>query len=393
MEEKKVAPHLPKEVRQKGSEAIARENWFLQLFLLAVIFGFVSGVVGGMVINTRFFDDWLWGQGNLGNPATTSSKIESGNLSYEDLKRESFSAVFDFYPEVALNKDGFLDPSFKIGSGFFLTSNGYAAASKTVLEKFNRKDLIAIDQDKKVYTLEKIVGDPISDLAIVKINHDGAGTLSFATEEDIYSDLDVWLPFLTSGLYQTKVLDADYWFPRTHVDYYLNSEKIYRLGLIKNSIDKKNSGLPVVNSRGQTIGMLLASDSNTTFNPFIKSTVIASALKQVLETGSIKRNYLGLQYEEVGEATNNKSSNRNGIILTNNPFTGASFMDKKSPLFSAGLKVGDIILNLNDEVISPVRSLPEILLDYSPGSKVKIKYSHEGTEKNVEIILGQISSK
>src|SRR3989339_423130 len=117
-EEKKVAPHLPKEVRLKGQDAIVKENWFLQLFILAVVFGFVSGLVGGMVVNSRFFDNWLWGQDGLGNPATTSSRIESGNLSYENLKRESFSAVFDFYPAAALNKDGFLDPSLKVGSGF-----------------------------------------------------------------------------------------------------------------------------------------------------------------------------------------------------------------------------------------------------------------------------------
>ncbi|MEK7508692.1 MAG: hypothetical protein AAB568_02455, partial [Patescibacteria group bacterium] len=56
-----IAPHLPKEVRQKGKGDLTEQKWFLKLFLLAVVFGFASGLVGGMVINSRFFDNWLWG--------------------------------------------------------------------------------------------------------------------------------------------------------------------------------------------------------------------------------------------------------------------------------------------------------------------------------------------
>ena len=389
----KVAPHLPKEVRQKGIEAIEREKWFLQLFLLAVIFGFASGIVGGMVVNSRFFDNWLWGEGGAWKATVTASRTESKSLSRDNLSRKSLSVVFDIYPASALGKDNLIDVNAKVGTGFFLTSNGYAATAATTLNKFNKKDLIAVNSEKKIFHFGQVFNDPISDLIIVKMEGDGGGNLPFAYEEDIYPDLEVWLPLSDAGLLQTKVLSTDFWSPKNRSDYYFNSENIYRFGLAKDLFNKKDAGAPLIDLRGEVVGMVLGTtDVGNNFSLFLKSSVLRTALKQVLEGSAISRPYLGIHYQETNNLIGVKDGKvlKYGVILSSNPASGVVFLEKKSPLAGADLKLGDIILSVNDEVISSLRSLPEILLDYSPGDKLRIKYERAGVEKNLEVNLGKI---
>ncbi|MCX6779364.1 MAG: S1C family serine protease [Candidatus Magasanikbacteria bacterium] len=392
-EEKKVAPHLPKEVRLKGGEAIERENWFLKLFILAVVFGFASGIVGGMIVNSRFFDNWLWGEGGAWKSTVTVNRTESKNLSRDNLNNKALSVAFEIYPASALSKDSLIDVNAKVGSGFFLTSNGYAATVKNIFERFNKKDLIAVNSERKVFRFGTVYNDPISDLAIVKMEGDGGGNLPFAYEEDIYADLDVWLPFLDTGILQTKVLANDFWSPKTRSDYYFDSEKIYRFGLLEDLYSKKEGGSALIDLRGEVVGMVLGvSEPGNNFSLFLKSPVISSALKKVLDKSEISRSYLGLHYQEVNNLVGSKMQNslKYGIVLSTNPVSGALFVDKKSPLLKLGLQLGDIVTSINDEVISPLRSLPEILLDYSPGDKLKIKYERAGAEKNLEVNLLKI---
>lgn len=391
----KVAPHLPKEVRLRGGEAIERENWFLKLFLLAVIFGFFSGFVGGMVVNSSFFDNWLWGEGGAWKPSVTTNRTESKILSRDNLNRKILSVAFDIYPASALSRDNLIDVDAKVGRGFFLTTNGYAATTASLLEKYNKKDLIAINNEKKIFYFGQVSKDAISDLAIVKMEGEGGGNLPFAYEDEIYADLDVWMPLVNAGsIFDSKVLASDFWSPKTRSDYYFSSEKIYRFGLLKNLFDKTEAGSPLVSLRGEVIGMVLNStDPENNFSLFLKSSVINTALKQVLDKGSVSRAYLGLHFQEATGPISIKEEKKlkYGVTLANNPISGEVFLDKKSPLSGLGLKVGDVLVSLNNEVISILRSVPEILLDYSPGDKLNVKYERNGEEKNLEIILGKIN--
>jgi len=390
----RVAPHLPKEVRQKGVEGIAMEKWFLRLFLLAVIFGFVSGIVGGMVVNSSFFDNWFWGEGGVWKANTGVIRSESKNLSRDNLSRRAFGVILEIYPVGAVGKDGLLDKDKKLAGGFFLTSNGYAATVKSLFEKYSRKDLVAVTAEQKILQLEKVFLDPISDLAIFKVNVSEITTLPFLYEDDIYSDLDLYLPAKEAGLISSKVVSPNFWQPFSKSDYYFSSEQIYRAGILRDSFDSRFAGSPLINNRGELAGMILdVQDKAVKFNLFVKSPILRTAITQILDNGEIRRAYLGANFLEAGQklALDGKNSER-GIILTNNPRNGALYLEKKSPLIAVGLKIGDIIVGVGDEVISAVRSLPEILSEYQPGTKVNIKFERNRVENAVSVELGKIIS-
>lgn len=375
----------------QGEEAIEKESWFLKLFILAVVFGFVSGIVGGMIVNSRFFDDWLWGEGGAWKSLVSqnTSRQEAKQLSRDNLIRKSTAVVTEIYLNTESNKDGLFVPAQKLASGFFLTSNGYMATIRSLFEKYNKKDLIIVDQERKAYKIEKVVLDPISDLAIVKVQGENFSSAPFMYESDLVIDLDVFLPKLRVGLLADKILAINAFTPQSKADYYLNSEDIYRFGLLKGGFDKNSAGSPLLNSRGEIVGMVFDQSENSgTWDKFIKVGVIESALKKVLDKGAVSRAYLGAHYQEAEFNYNLRGDLKRGIILINDSYHNAPALDKKSPLNVLGIKAGDIILEVAEESLTSWKTLPEILSDYNPGNQIQIKYLRNKEEKTVTVELG-----
>lgn len=391
-----ISPHMPKEVKEQGPEVIARQKWFLRLFLLAVIFGFFSGIVGGMVVNSSFFDNWFWGEGGAWKPlvSDTALRQDTKQLSKDNLLRKSTAVTAEIYLSSDVSKDGLFIPSQKIASGFFLTSDGYMATNKSLFVKYNKKDLVVIDQDRHVYSISKIITDPVSDLVIAKVDGNNFSSSSFIFEDDIIADLDVYLPMPLIGLYPAKVLSANALTPQTKSDYYFSSESIYRYGLLKNGFGKNDVGSPLLNGKGEIVGMLIGqTEVSGQIDKFIKASVIKTALARVLDKGVIARSYLGAHFQEGELNIDLRDQLKRGIILMNDPYKNVAALEKQSPLIAAGLKAGDIILEIEGESLSSWNPLPDVLLDYSAGTKIKIKYSRDKEEKTVDVVLGTLNSK
>lgn len=391
-----IYPHMPKEVKDQGPEVIARQKWFLRLFLLAVIFGFFSGIVGGMVVNSSFFDNWFWGEGGAWKPLVidTAQRQDTKQLSRDNLMRKSTAVTAEIYLNSDVAKDGLFVPSQKISSGFFLTSDGYLATNKNLFVKYNKKDLVIVDQDHKVYQISKVINDPVSNLAIIKVEGNNFSSAPFIFDNDILADMDVYLPIPLIGLYPAKVLSANALIPQTKSDYYFSSESVYRFGLLKNGFGKSDVGSPLLNGKGELVGMLIGqTEVGGQIDKFLKASVIKTALSRALDKGIITRSYLGVHFQEGELNINLRDKLKRGIILINDPYKSLMALEKQSPLIQAGLKAGDVILEIEGESLSSWNTLPDILLDYSAGTKIKIKYSREKEEKIVEVVLGLVNSK
>ncbi len=363
----------------------------MRLFVLSVVFGFVSGIVGGMVVNSTFFDNWLWGEGAAWKPLVTQStaRQDTKQLTHDNLMRKGLSIIIEIYLASDAGKDGLFLPSQKIASGLFLTSNGYLATDKRIFGQYNRKDLVVVDQDKKVYPISKVISDPISDLAIIKIDGDNFSSSPFMSEDDFNADMDIYLPIPEVGLYATKVLSVNTLIPQTKSDYYFNSETIYRFGLLKNGFEKSSIGAPLINFKGELVGMMAGQSVNGGgFDKFIKVGVIQSALNRILDKGTLARAYLGLYYQEAELNNSLQNKLKSGIVLVNDPYHNVNALDKKSPLINFGLKANDVILEADGESLTNWHSLPEVLLDYKPGDKIKIKYLQDNNEKTIMVELG-----
>lgn len=381
-----IAPHLPKEVRQKG---IGVMFWHLpatKAFLITVLFGFFSGVVGGMVVNSSPFDEWLWGPNSpIGN---RNRSVESGAgrvLPRDVLAKKARGALVTFYRRGAVaGKEIVPRPEDAMGVGFFITSDGWLATTRSAINKINKNDLAAVSFDNQVLTVEAIVFDPISDITLMKVKGGNSNSLPFVLNDYYDTGAILYVPSAQEGMAPAELLLNNYFFAKAKSDYYLSSERLYRFGLLSKTFGKNMLGSPVVTSKGEIAGVLAGEDV------FVRASLIDSALKSAVKSKEIERAYLGARFVEAGVLVGLSKNQDAAVKLMADPFHKLPALEKKSPFLALGLKAGDMIIAINKENITPLRSLPDILADYQPGTQVEIKYSRDGVEKKVVAELGKI---
>jgi len=157
------------------------------------------------------------------------------------------------------------------------------------------------------------------------------------------------------------------------------------------AINKGNSGGPLLNLKGEVIGVnfaMVQEAENIGFSiPINKA---KKDIEQVKTSGKISYPFLGVRYILINETIQQKN---------NLPVDYGAWVQKGgqgepaifpgSAAEKAGLKEGDIILEFNGEKITTENTLAKIIQSYNSGDKVVLKISREGEEKDVEVTLGE----
>ena len=156
------------------------------------------------------------------------------------------------------------------------------------------------------------------------------------------------------------------------------------------TINSGNSGGPLANSNGQVVGInnskLSSSYSSVSIENMGFAIPIEDALnvaKQLRENGKVTRPFLGVSVSDVSAAArlelNVDSSLKQGAMITS--------VENDSTAASSGLKKGDVILKIGDDVVKNYKYFRYYLYRHSVGEKVTITYNREGKEKTVEVTL------
>lgn len=159
------------------------------------------------------------------------------------------------------------------------------------------------------------------------------------------------------------------------------------------AINKGNSGGPLLNLRGEVIGintaMAVGAQSIGFAIPINKA---KRDIQQMKSFGKIIYPFLGVRYVMITEKIQKKNQlpvNFGAWIVKGEEGEVAIFPDSAAE--KAGLKEGDIILEFNREKITIDNPLSKIILKYHPGDKVILKILREGKEKIIPVTLGQRS--
>ena len=277
-------------------------------------------------------------------------------------------------------------PSRGSGSGFIVSSDGYVLTNNHVVADADRVNVTLMD--KRVFKARVVGRDPSTDVAVLKIEGDKFPSVTFGN--DLSTRVGEWvlaignplgLDFtVTAGIVSAKGRSGElrglYESSYAIVDYIQTDA----------AINPGNSGGPLVNIRGEVIGINSAIASQTGFYAgygfAIPITLAKSVMEDLIAHGRVRRAVLGIAINEVTPEDAEAAGLKEIRGARVDGFTG-----EPSPAERAGIEVGDVIVAINGQPVDRVASLQRIVRGFEPGQRVTVDVMRFGERKTVTVPL------
>lgn len=315
----------------------------------------------------------------------------NGPATFADLAEKVLPAVIAVTTKVSIPRHGTIGArSFDfgkrgqitaVGSGFFISPDGYAVTNNHVLQNADTAEILT--QDEQTYTAKVVGKDPISDLAVIKV--EGRNDFSYVTIADELPRVGDWVlavgnPFGLGGTVTARIVSARH----------RNIDPAYSDDLIQIDapINKGDSGGPSFDSNGNVIGVNTMIASPTGGSVGVAFAVSADTIKTVISQlkakGSVTRGWIGIQIQPITPDL------AKGLGLNSHPGAIIADVQKNSPGAKAGLARGDIVTSINGEPIKDAYELTKWIQNTAPGTSIQLGSQRKGSERLVTITLGQL---
>ncbi|MDD3940687.1 MAG: trypsin-like peptidase domain-containing protein [Candidatus Pacebacteria bacterium] len=326
-------------------------------------------------------------------------KKTSGVIYDEYLKGDPFENFFKNlipdYGELNLPKDKDALKQIGAGTGFIVSENGLIITNKHVVEDDEAVYSI-LTNEGEAYDVEILSKNPVQDIAILKIKNTenknfealrlgdssslklGQSTIAIGNAlGEFQNSVSVGV---VSGLQRNVLAQGNGTFE--------NLEDIIQTDA---AINRGNSGGPLLNLRGEVIGINTAvSMGGENIGFAIPINKAKRDLEQVLNQGRIAYPFVGIRYIIIDEeyASDQDLSVNYGALIVKSKKGETSSVIPNSPAEKAGLREGDIVLELDGQKISKNNTLTKIIQNYFPGDKVTLKFLRNEQEFSTVITLG-----
>jgi serine protease Do len=267
------------------------------------------------------------------------------------------------------------------GSGFFISSDGYAVTNNHVVEGADKVEVTT--DGGKTYTAKVVGTDPRTDLALIKV--EGGSDFSFAKLSAGKARIGDWVlavgnPFGLGGTVTAGIVSAS--------GRDIGSGPYDDFIQIDAPVNKGNSGGPAFNMQGEVVGVNTAIYSPSGGSVGIAFSIPAMTVKNVIaqlkDQGSVSRGWIGVQIQPVTQDI------ADGMGLKQAQGALVADPQKDGPAAKAGVEAGDVITAANGQSVKDARELARIIGGFAPGSTVKLDVLHKGKRKVVSLTLGQL---
>jgi serine protease Do len=275
------------------------------------------------------------------------------------------------------------------GTGFIVSEHGMIITNKHVVLD-DTADYTVFTNDGAQYSAKVLAKDPIQDIAVIKIEPDKNVNSSGGITTDKFpmlelgdsSSLQIGQTVVAIGnalgeFRNTVSVGVISGLGRTITasggDFVETLEDVIQTDA---AINKGNSGGPLLNLRGEVIGIntAVAQAGAENIGFAIPADCAKKDLRDVIKYGRIKKAFLGVRYALLTEAAKQEYDFPVDYgILVVKASSGELAVIPDSPADKAGLREGDIILEFNNEKITIDNSLVKIILKYDPGDTIKLK--------------------
>lgn len=271
-----------------------------------------------------------------------------------------------------------------IGSGFIVAADGLVVTNKHVVGDIQAKYKV-FTKDDKSYDVVKIYRDPANDLAVLKITATGLPMVTLGDSSKIKvgqlaiaigTALGEFRSTVTTGVISGVGRGIDAGSP-----FEGSVERLDNVIQTDAAINPGNSGGPLLNSKGEVVGINAAVSSEGQNIGFaIPVNVVKDALANFNQTGQFNRPFLGVQYRMVTRELSVMNEIPEGAYL-------AAVVDG-SPAAKAGLEQEDIITTFDDQKLTDKNDLAKVISKKKVGDAVSLGIWRDGKELTIKVTLG-----
>ncbi len=271
------------------------------------------------------------------------------------------------------------------GSGFVYRKDGWIVTNDHVVAG-NEEVTVILNDGREIKGKVTRANDNQIDLAVIKIDADGLIPLPMADSNRVHPGqfaMAVGAPF---GLDNTVTVGHVSAISRgSTVNDPRYGERGYA-GLIQTDapINPGNSGGPLLNIEGEVIGVNSTIVSTTAASAgigfSIPSNIVSAVADELIATGKFDRGFLGAVLRDVKPYEREKLGVKGGAMLDEVPAEG--------PAGKAGLKDGDVLVQIGNEAVATELDLRILLYKTSPNQSVPIQFIRDGQTKTASLKLG-----
>ena len=269
-----------------------------------------------------------------------------------------------------------------VGSGFILSADGFIMTNAHVVD--GAEEVIVTLTDKRELRARIVGADKRTDVAVVKV--DAAGLPFVKIGDAAALKVGEWVmaigsPFglentVTAGIVSAKQRDTGDYLPFIQTDV---------------AINPGNSGGPLINLRGEVVGInsQIYSRSGGFMGisfaiPIDEATRVAEQLRT---SGRVIRGRIGVQIgpvaKEVAESIGLGAPR--GALVTG--------VERDQPADKAGVEAGDIIVRVDNKPVDKAGDLPRIIGGLKPGSQARLQVFRRGSTKELKVTIGEFEAE
>jgi serine protease Do len=283
------------------------------------------------------------------------------------------------------------------GSGFIVTADGLVITNRHVVSD-TEAEYTVITNDQKEYTAEVVSTDTVNDIAILRMKGendsklDGLPVAQLGDSDKLQigqkvvaigNALAEYENTVTTGVISAKGRSIN-------AGTVQSTESLINLIQTDAAINPGNSGGPLVNLDGEVIGINTAIAAGAQGIGFaIPINDVKSIIESVKTYGKIVRPYLGVRFMmlDADKAKELQIDVDHGALLTGDEAAGEFAVVPASPAEKAGLKMKDVVLEIDGEKVTTENPLHIIVSKKKPGDEITMKIWRSGEQMDIKVKL------